>query len=112
MLNQVRGELTLREQLVVPPLLLEATEPPPHAAKPLPPRVAALVMQLNPNPAAVTDADLEQLQIRGYDTYSRIRLPDLLSLVEPAIVEQAQAAFPDAPASQAVVLRWHLHGLK
>jgi hypothetical protein len=32
-------------------------------------------------------------------------------LVEPAIVTQAQAAFPDAPASQAVVLRWHLRGL-
>jgi len=35
LLNQVRGELTLHEQLVVPPLLLEATEPP-RTAKPLP----------------------------------------------------------------------------
>jgi hypothetical protein len=111
LLNQVRGELTLHEQLVVPPLMVEAPEPPPRAAKPLPPRVVALVMQLNANPSTVTDADLEQLQIRGYDTYSRIRLPDLLPLSEPAIVEQAQAAFPDAPASQAVVLRWHLRGL-
>ena len=59
----------------------------------------------------ITDEDLERLQIRGTDTFSRIRLPDLLPLVEPAIVEQAQAAFPDAPASQAVVLRWHLRGL-
>jgi glycine/D-amino acid oxidase-like deaminating enzyme len=49
--------------------------------------------------------------LSGYDTYSRIRLPDLLPLVERAIVEQAQAAFPNAPASQAVVLRWHLRGL-
>jgi len=32
-------------------------------------------------------------------------------LVAPAIIAQAQAAFPDAPASQAVVLRWHLRGL-
>ena len=91
--------------------MIEAAEPPPRAAKPLPPRVIALVAQLNANPDAVTDEDLEQLQIRGYDTYSRIRLPDLLPLVEPAIVEQARAAFPDAPASQAVVLRWHLRGL-
>ena len=111
LLNQVRGELTLHEQLVVPPLLVEATEPSPRAAKPLPPHVAALVTQLNANPGAVTDEDLEQLQIRGYDMYSRIRLPDLLPLLEPAIVEQAQAAFPDAPASQAIVLRWHLRGL-
>jgi hypothetical protein len=111
LLNQIRSELTLHEQLVVPPLLVEATEPSPRAAKPLPPHVAALVTQLNANPGAVTDEDLEQLQIRGYDTYSRIRLPDLLPLSEPAIIEQAQAAFPDAPASQAVVLRWHLRGL-
>jgi hypothetical protein len=96
---------------VVPPLLVEATEPPPRAAKPLPPHVAALVTQLNANPNAVTDEDLEQLQIRGYDTCSHIRLPDLLPLSEPAIVEQAQAAFPDAPASQAVVLRWNFRGL-
>ena len=73
--------------------------------------MAALVTQLNTNPSAVTDEDLEQLQIRGYDTYSRIRLPDLLPLSEPPIVAQAQAAFPDAPVSQAVVLRWHLRGL-
>jgi hypothetical protein len=73
--------------------------------------VAALVTQLNANPAAVTDEDLEQLQIRGYDNYSRIRLPDLLPLSEPTIIELAQATFPDAPASQAVVLRWHLRSL-
>ena len=96
---------------MVPPLMIAEPEPSPRAAKPLPPRVTALVAQLNANPSAVTDEDLEQLQIRGYDTYSRIRLPDLLELVEPAIIEQAQAAFPDAPASQAVVLRWHLRGL-
>ena len=59
----------------------------------------------------MTDEDLDRLQIRGTDTFSRIRLPDLLPLSEPAIVEQAQAAFPDAPTSQAVVLRWHLRGL-
>ena len=47
LLNQVHGELTLYEQLVVPPLLVEATEPPPGAAKPLPPRVAALVTHTN-----------------------------------------------------------------
>jgi hypothetical protein len=111
LLNQIRGELTLHEQLVVPPLLVEAAEPLPRAVKPLPPRVAALVAQLNANLGAVTDEDLEQLQIRGYDTYSRIRLPDLLPLVESGIIEQAQAAFPDAPASQAVVLRWHRRGL-
>jgi hypothetical protein len=111
LLKGVRGELTLREQLVVPPLMVAEPEPPPRAAKPLPPHVAALVTQLNANPNAVTDEDLEQLQIRGYDTYSRIRLPDLLPLVEPVIIEQAQAAFPDAPASQAVVLRWHRRGL-
>src|SRR6266516_5477171 len=111
LLNQIRGELTLYEQLVVPPLMVAEPEPPPRAATPLPPRVAALVTQLNANPAAVTDADLEQLKIRGCDTYSRIRLPDLLPLSEPDIIEQAQAAFPDAPASQAVVLRWHLRGL-
>jgi hypothetical protein len=73
--------------------------------------VAALVTQLNANPSTVTDEDLDRLQIRGTDTFSRIRLPDLLPLVEPAIVEQTKAAFPDAPASQAVVLRWHLRGL-
>jgi hypothetical protein len=48
---------------------------------------------------------------RCTDTYSRIRLPELVPLVEPPIVAQAQAAFPDTPASQAVVLRWHLRGL-
>jgi hypothetical protein len=47
LLNQIRGELTLREQLVVPPLMVEAPEPPPRAAKPLPPRVAALVTHTN-----------------------------------------------------------------
>jgi hypothetical protein len=31
--------------------------------------------------------------------------------VEPPVVEQAQAAFPDVPASQAALLRWHLRGL-
>src|SRR5438093_7859492 len=92
--------------------MVETTELTPRAAKPLPPRVTALVTQLNANPAIVTDEDLERLQIRGYDTYSRIRLPDLLPLSEPAIVEQAREAFPDAPASQAVVLRWHLRGSK
>ena len=111
LLTQVRSELTLHEQLVVPPLFVEATELARRAAKPLPPRVIAFVTQLNANPGAVTDEDLNRLQIRGTDTYSRIRLPELLPLVEPAIVAQAQAAFPDAPASQAVVLRWHLRGL-
>ena len=111
LLNQVRGELTLHEQVVVPPLFVEATELARRAAKPLPPRVIAFVTQLNANPGAATDEDLNRLQIRGTDTYSRIRLPELLPLVEPAIVAQAQAAFPDAPASQAVVLRWHLRGL-
>ena len=43
-------------------------------------------------------------------TISRIRLPELLPLVEPAIAAQAQASFPDAPALQAVVLRWYLLG--
>jgi len=47
LLNQVHGELTLYEQLVVPPLLVEATEPPPRAAKLPPPRVAALVTHTN-----------------------------------------------------------------
>jgi hypothetical protein len=82
LLNRVRGELTLHEQLVVPPLLVEAAEQPPRPAKSLPLRVAALVAQLNTNPAIVTDEDLEQLRIGGYDTYSRIRLPDLLPLIE------------------------------
>jgi hypothetical protein len=95
---------------VVPPLFVEATELARRAAKPLPPRVIAFVTQLNANPGAVTDEDLNRLQIRGTDTYSRIRLPELLPLVESAIVAQAQAAFPDAPTSQAVVLRWHLLG--
>ena len=90
---------------------VEATELARRAAKPLPPRVIAFVTELNTTPGAVTDEDLNRLQIRGTDTYSRIRLPELLPLVDPAIVAQAQAAFPDAPASQAVVLRWHLRGL-
>jgi len=34
-----------------------------------------------------------------------IRIPSWLE------ASSAQAAFPDAPASQAVVLRWHLRGL-
>jgi len=110
-LNQVRDEFTLYEQMVVPPLFVETIEPPQRAAKPLPPHVIALVTQLNANPGAVTDEDLNRLQIRGTDTYSRIRLPELLPLVKPAIVAQAQAAFPDAPTSQAVVLRWHLRGM-
>ena len=108
LLNQIRSALTLHEQVVVPPLFVEATELARRAAKPLPPRVIAFVTQLNANPSAVTDEDLNRLQIRGTDTYSRIRLPELLPLVESAIV--AQAAFPDAPASHAVVLRWHLLG--
>jgi hypothetical protein len=111
LLNQVRGELTLHEQVVVPPLFVEATELARHAAKPLPPRVIAFVTELNANPSAVTDEDLNQLQIRGTDSYSRIRLPELLPLSEPAIVAQTQAMFPDTPASLAVVLRWHLRGL-
>ena len=111
LLNQVRGELTLHEQVVIPPLFVEATELARRAGKPLPPRVIAFVAELNANPGAVTDEDLNRLQIRGTDTYSKIRLPELLPLVEPAIVAQAQAAFPEAPASQAVVLRWHLRGL-
>ncbi len=111
LLNQVRSALTLHEQVVVPPLFVEATELARRAAKPLPPRVIAFVTQLNANPSAVTDEDLNRLQIRGTDTYSRIRLPELLPLVQPPIVAQAQAAFPDAPALQAVVLRWHLRGL-
>lgn len=104
LLNQVRGELKLHEQVVVPPLFVEAAELARRAAKPLPPRVIAFVSELNANPGAVTDEDLNRLQIRGTDSYSKIRLPELLPLVEPAIVAQAQAAFPDAPASQAVVL--------
>ncbi len=108
LLNQVRGELTLHEQVVVPPLFVEATELARRAATPLPPRVFAFVTQLNANPGAVTDEDLDRLQIRGTDTYSRIRLPELLPLVEPPIIAQAQAAFPDALAAQTVVLRWHL----
>jgi len=56
-------------------------------------------MQLNANPSTVTDRDLEQLQIRHCDTYSRIQLPDLLLLVELAIIARAQAAFLDAPTS-------------
>jgi hypothetical protein len=111
LLNQVRGELTLHEQVVVPPLFVEAAELARRAAKPLPPRVIAFVAELNANPGAVTDEDLNRLQIRGTDTYSRIRLPELVPLVEPAIVAEMQAAFPDAPASQAVMLRWHLRGL-
>jgi hypothetical protein len=111
LLNQVRGKLTLHEQMVVPPLFVEATELARCAAKSMPPRVIAFVTQLNANPGAVTDEDLDRLHIRGTDTYSRIRLPELLPLLEPPIVAQAQAAFPDAPASQAVVLRWHLRGL-
>src|SRR5215212_4563337 len=111
LLNQVRGELTLHEQVVVPPLFVEATELARRAAKPLPPRVIAFVTELNAHPGAVTDEDLNRLQIRGTDTYSRIRLPELMPLSESAIVAEAQAAFPDAPASQAVVLRWHLRGL-
>jgi len=111
LLNQIRSALTLHEQVVVPPLFVEATELARRAAKPLPPRVIAFVTQLNANADAVTDEDLNRLQIRGTDTYSRIRLPELLPLVAPAIVAQAQAAFPDAPTSQAVVLRWHLRGL-
>lgn len=111
LLNQVRGDLTLHEQVVVPPLFVEATELARRAAKPLPPRVLAFVTELNAKPSTVTEDDLNRLQIRGTDTYSRIRLPELLPLVEPTIVAQAQAAFPDAPASQAVALRWHLRGL-
>jgi len=91
LLNQIRSELTLHEQLVVPPLFVEATELARRAAKPLPPRVIAFVTQLNANPGAVTDEDLNLLQIRGTDTYSRIRLPELVPLVAPAIVAQAQA---------------------
>ncbi len=90
---------------------VEATELARRAAKPLPPRVIAFVTELNTNPGAVTDEDLNRLQIRGTDTYSRIRLPELLPLSEPAIAAEIQAVFPDAPASQAVVLRWHLRGL-
>jgi hypothetical protein len=86
LLNQVRGKLTLHEQMVIPPLFAEATEPPQRAAKPLPPRVIAFITQLNANPGAVMDEDLNRLQIRGIDTYSRIRLPELVPLVEPAIV--------------------------
>ena len=58
MLNQVRGTLTLHEQVVVPPLFIEAVELARRAAKPLPPRVIAFVTQLNGNPGAVTDEDL------------------------------------------------------
>lgn len=111
LLNQVRSELTLHEQVVVPPLFVEAAELARRAGKPLPPRVIAFVTELNANPSEVTDEDLNRLQIRGTDTYSKIRLPELLPLVEPAIVAEIQAAFPDAPASQAVVLRWYLRGL-
>jgi hypothetical protein len=57
--------------------------------KPLPPRVIAFVMQLYANPAAMMDEDLDWLQIRGTDSYSRICLPELLPLVEPAIVARA-----------------------
>ena len=105
LLNPVRGTLTLHEQIVVPPLFVAATELARRAAKPVPPRVIAFVTQLNANPGAVTDEDINRLQIRGTNTSSRIRLPELLPLVAPAIVAQAQVAFPDAPASQAVVLR-------
>ena len=91
LLNQVRGKLTLHEQVVVPPLFVEATELARRAAKPLPPRVIAFVTQLNASPGAVTHEDLNRLQIRGTDTYSRIRLPELLPLVVPLIVAQAQA---------------------
>jgi hypothetical protein len=69
LLNQVRSALTLHEQVVVPPLFVEATELARRAAKPLPPRVIAFVTQLNANAGAVTDEDLNRLQIRGTDTY-------------------------------------------
>ena len=105
LLNQVRGQLTLHEQTVIPPLFVESTELARRAAKPLPPRVIAFVTQLNANPGAVTDEELDRLQIRGTDTYFRIRLPELLPLVAPAIVAQAQAAFPGAPESQAIEAR-------
>jgi hypothetical protein len=86
-------------------------EPFPRAAKPLPPRALALITQLNTNIAIVTDADLERLQIRGIDTFSRIGCLTCCRSLKAAIIEQAQAAFPDAPASQAALLRWHLRGL-
>jgi len=80
MLSHVRGKLTLHEQWVVPPHFVEATELAPPAAKPLQPRVIGFVTQLNANSGAVTDEDLDRLQIRGTDTYLRIRLPELLPL--------------------------------
>ena len=51
LLNQIRSALTLHEQVVVPPLFVEATELARRAAKPLPPRVIAFVTQLNATPA-------------------------------------------------------------
>lgn len=61
LLNQVRGALTLHEQMVVPPLFVEAAELARRAAKPLPPRVIAFVAELNANPSTVTDEDPHQL---------------------------------------------------
>lgn len=68
LLNQIRGTLTLHEQMVVPPLFVEAAELTRRAAKSLPPRVIAFVTQLNANAGAVTDEDLNRLQIRGTES--------------------------------------------
>jgi hypothetical protein len=65
-----------RPGVIVPPLCVEATKLARRATKPLPPRVSAFVTELNANPDAVTDEDLNRLQIRRTDIYSRIWLPE------------------------------------
>jgi hypothetical protein len=104
MFNWIRSDLTQHEQVVVPPLFVEVAGLTGRAAQSLPLRVITFATQLNTNPGAVMDEELNRLQIRGTDSYTRIRMPELLPLVEPPVSAQAQAAFPDAPIPQAVVL--------
>jgi hypothetical protein len=70
----------------------------------------ATIAQLNASPH-VADHELAQLELGKRDGYSHKRLPELQTFVALLIRQQVQTAFPDAPASLAVVLRWHLRGL-
>jgi hypothetical protein len=110
LLNQIRGELTLQEQLVVPP--------PDRAARAAPTRRKAPPTACGRAGYAV-ERECCDRHGRGSreasHSWHRYLLAQIGCMIccrplKAAIALQAQAAFPDAPA-EATLLRWHFRDL-
>jgi ribonuclease HI len=83
---------------------------PEAALGPLPPPLQAAIARLNDHPAPGF-GDLARLRVGGRDALSEWTLPQLQACAGAPAAATVQAAFPDAPSTQAAVLRWALRGL-